>query len=117
MRRGVDLQYHHQCGRVYSMRNGLRGRNHLSVYCLYGLRQPGLYCLYCLCGGNVQKHDLYGLGQHRMYLLRRGNNVQYDYQCGLLYSLYNVFRWNLRVHGMYCLGQSCLYGVCRWNLL
>ena len=75
MRRGVDLQYHHQCGRVYSMRNGLRSRNHLSVHGLYRVHQSRVYGLYRLCGGNLQKHDLYGIGQYRVYLVRRWIHV------------------------------------------
>jgi hypothetical protein len=117
VRRGVDLQYNHQCGLVYSMRSGLCSRNHLSVHGLYGLRQPRVYGLYRLCGGNVSKYNMYRLGQYRVYLVCSRDNIQYHHKRSLLYGLYHVCDWNLCFHGMYCLGESGVYGLCRRNLL
>ena len=45
VRRGIDLQYYHQCGIVYSLCGCLRSRNHLSVYGMYGVHKPGVYNL------------------------------------------------------------------------
>ena len=50
------------CGRVC-------GRKHLSVDGLYSHDESRMYGMYGVCCGNLQKHDLYGLGQYRMYLL------------------------------------------------
>ena len=74
----VDLQYHHERGLVYGLCHCLRSRKYLSVHGLYRLRQPGLYSVYGLCGRNLQKHGLYGLGQHCVYVLCSGHDVQYD---------------------------------------
>ena len=71
VRRWIDLQYHYQRGIVYGLCGSLRSRKHLSVYGLYSVRQPCLYCLYCVRSWNLPKHSLYGLGQHRVYFLRR----------------------------------------------
>ena len=115
--RWVDLQYHHKRGHVYHVRGSLRGRKHLSVYGLYCIRQPCLYCLYRVRSWNVSKHGLYGLGQHGVYLLCSGHDLQHDHQCGIVYDLYDLCYWNLCLDGVYCFGESGLYGLCRWNVL
>ena len=117
LRRWINLQYHHKRGHVYHVRHSLRSRDHLSVYSLYSVRQPRLYCLYCVRSRNVQKHGLYGLGQHGVYLLCSGHDLQHDHQCGLVYDLYDLRYWNLCLDGLYSICQSCLYGLRRWNLL
>ena len=71
VRRRIDLQYHDKRCHVHHVRRGLRSRNYLSVYCLYGEHKPGVYDLYCLRSGNTSKHNLYCLSQYRVYRLRR----------------------------------------------
>ena len=79
VRSRVNLQYHHERCHVYCLCHSVRSRKHLSVHGLYHHYQSCLYCLYSVRGWNVQKHGMYGLGQHRVYLLRRWIHLQYDY--------------------------------------
>ena len=71
VRSRVNLQYHHERGHVYYVCGSLRSRQYLPVYCLYRDHKQSVYGLYHLCGWNVQKHGLYGLGQYWVYLLSR----------------------------------------------
>ena len=84
---------------------------------MYDNCQSRLYCLYRMRSWNLPKHSLYGLGQHGMYLLCSGHNLQHDHQCGLVYDLYDLRDRNLCLDGLYSICQSCLYGLRRWNLL
>ena len=117
VRSRVDLQYDYKCCLLYDLCCGLRSRNYLSVHSVYCDHKPRLYCLYCVRCWYLPKHSLYGLGQHGMYLLRSGHNLQHDHQCGIVYDLYDLRDWNLCVHGLYCIGESGLYGLCSRNVL
>ena len=102
---------------MYGVCDSLRGREHLSVHRMYDNCQSRLYGMYCLCCRNLQKHGLYGLGQHGVYLLCSGHNLQHDHQCGLLYNLYDVCYRDLCDNRLHSVRQSCLYGLRRWNIV
>ena len=72
-----------------------------------------MYGVYSLCGWNTAKHHLYDHGQHWVYLVRRGFDLQYDHQCGIVYGLCGCLRgWkHLSVHGMYREHKPRLYNL------
>jgi hypothetical protein len=77
----------------------MRGGNKLQHNC----QCRHLHSVYCLCGWNTEKYDLYNNGKHRMYCLYSGLHVQCHNKCCDLYNLCRcVCRWNnLSVHSLY----------------
>jgi len=118
LRRRVDFQYDHQCGNVYHVCGSLRGRNHLSVHGMYRDNQSRLYDMYYLCRWNTPKHGMYCFGQHRMYLLRRWVDLQYDHKRSRVYGMcHSVRGWKIPIDCLYYHGQSNMYLVRSRNLL
>jgi len=73
----VDLQYDYERGFLYSLCDGLRSWNHLSVHCVYCHDESRMYGMYGVCCWNLPKYGMYGLGQHGMYFLRSRHIVQH----------------------------------------
>ena len=72
-----------------------------------------MYSVYCLRRWNATKHHLYRHGQHWVYRVRRWIDLQYHYQCSLVYGLCDSVRSRkyLSVHSMYRDHKQSVYGL------
>ena len=70
-----------------------------------------MYGLYDVCDRNLCVHGLYCLGESGLYGLCRWNFLQYDHQCGSVYSVCDMCCRHLSIDRVYDDCESSVYFV------